>query len=331
MGSLWRERTLPDATPTTCLIYLHSLGTNQFEVLNIIPFLCTPELAVFAFDFPGCGVSEGKATPLDGSGCQLVLGAARHLRSRFGFTQFALWGRSLGASIALHAVSISNDFRCVVADSPFASTRDFLSDQAQANKIPKFLIKMALPIVQAEARRMVAANIDYPFPINFVQYAETPLMLGHGTKDTFVPIRHSEMIFSKYGDSKKQLYTFEAKHNSARPCHWYRSVARFIYRHLGLEISVRFYDQVYVASELHVGTVELVMRDIQEAKQRAAAAAIIAAAAAEAEANVAAPEGEVEPAVEEKAKEADTSDESDGVYVPVFPATNLANANRVVP
>jgi pimeloyl-ACP methyl ester carboxylesterase len=73
-------------------------------MLNIIPFLCTPELAMFAFAFPGCGISEGKAAPLDRSGSQLVLAAVRHLRVRFSFTQFALWGRSLGAAIALHTV-----------------------------------------------------------------------------------------------------------------------------------------------------------------------------------------------------------------------------------
>jgi pimeloyl-ACP methyl ester carboxylesterase len=331
MGSLWRDCTHRDIAPTVCLIYLHSLGTNQFEMLDIIPFLCTPELAMFAFDFPGCGISEGKAIPLDGSGCELVLAAVRHLRAHFAFTQFALWGRSLGASIALHTVSNSNDFRCVVADSPFASTRDFLYDQAHENKIPKCLIKMALPIVQAEARRMTGVNIDYPFPINFVQYAQTPVMLGHGTRDHFVPARHSEAIFSRYGDSHKQLCTFDVKHNSRRPSHWYRTVARFIYRQVGLDTAARSYDQIYAASELHVGTVSMILRDIHEAKEREAEAAA-ATEAAKAEEGEMEGQGEAtQLAVEEQTKEAEASDTSDEICMVVFPDISLANMKSVVP
>jgi predicted esterase len=237
-------------------------------MLNIVPFLCTPELAMFAFDFPGCGVSEGRATPLDGSGCELVLGAVRHLRAQFQFTQFALWGRSLGAAIALHTVSTTNDFRCVVADSSFASTRKFLYDQARANRIPQCLINLVLPIVQAQARRTTAVNIDYPFPINFVQYAQTPVMLGHGSRDRFVPFTHCEAIFERYGSANKQLCRFDSKHNSPRPSHWYRTVARFIYRHLGMDAQVRSYDAVYSSAKLHVGEREAVRLEIQEAKER---------------------------------------------------------------
>jgi predicted esterase len=246
-----------------CLIYLHSLGTNQFEAINLIPFLCTSQLSLFAFDFPGCGISEGKATPLDGSGSGIVRTAVRVLRARFGFNQFALWGRSLGASIALHAVSTSNDFDCIVADSPFRCARDFLYDQAKANKIPQFFIKLALPIVQAEALRTLKMNIDYPFPINFVQFAQTPLLLGHGNADGFVPIYHSEAIFAEYGGSNKQLYIFEAQHNTSRPSHWYRSAGRFVYRRLGVDALVRSYEHVYRTSLLHAGPLVVVMKDLE--------------------------------------------------------------------
>jgi hypothetical protein len=33
------------APPAICLLYLHALATNQFECLNLVPFLCMPELA----------------------------------------------------------------------------------------------------------------------------------------------------------------------------------------------------------------------------------------------------------------------------------------------
>jgi pimeloyl-ACP methyl ester carboxylesterase len=268
IGSLWSQFNASRTSPTMCLIYLHSLGTNQFESINLIPFICTSQLSLFAFDFPGCGISEGKATPLDGSGSRIVQTAVRELRSRFQINQFALWGRSLGASIALHAVSISNDFDCIVADSPFRCARDFLYDQAKANKIPQFLIRLALPIVQAEALKTLKMNIDYPFPINFVQFARAPLLLGHGSADGFVPLYHSEAIFAEYGGSDKQLYIFDAQHNTSRPSHWYRSAVRFVYRRLRVEALVRSYEHVYRVSILHAGLEEVVMKDLENGAGR---------------------------------------------------------------
>jgi predicted esterase len=91
----------------------------------------------------------------------------------------------------------------------------------------------------------MAVNIDYSFPMDFVQYAQTPLIVGHGRKDVFVPVRHSEEIFAKYSDIHKQLWILDVKHNSPRPSYWYRPVARFIYGHLGLDAEARSYERVY--------------------------------------------------------------------------------------
>jgi alpha-beta hydrolase superfamily lysophospholipase len=259
-GSLWRDHS--NSAPTACTIFLHSLGANQFEGLNIIPFLCTRDLAFFAFDFPGCGVSEGKATPLDGSGYHIVLAAAKYLRTRFAITKVALWGRSLGAAIALHAVSASNEFCCVVSDSSFSSTHDVISDQGSRNKIPKFLVSLAHPIFTSQAKRILEMDVNDPFPINIVQYAQTPLLMGHGSLDTFVPVEQSRKIFAKYGHKNKQLYIFEAKHNTPRPWDWYHIAARFMYRETGIEAKVKNYNEIFRDAELHVGSGELVLQDI---------------------------------------------------------------------
>jgi pimeloyl-ACP methyl ester carboxylesterase len=325
MGSLWRDRTQPNTCPTICTIYLHSLGTNQFESINIVPFLCTPELAIFTFDFPGCGMSEGRWVPLDGSGCDLVLAAVRSLRARFSFTQFALWGRSLGACIALHTVSTSNDFRCVVADSPFASTRDFIYDQAKSNNIPKCLIQMVFPLFRHEARRSVEMNIDYPFPISFVPFARTPLMLGHGSRDMFIPPEHSEKLFAHYGDPRKQLYTFDAKHNSPRPYHWYHTAARFIYRQTGLDRSLRPYTWVFAKSFLHVGNLQAVIQDIRDALREQEERQEVS------QAPEAAAEGEGSRSHTKPTESEGEGDEADAHDVPAEPAGTLARVSSVIP
>jgi hypothetical protein len=117
---------------------------------------------------------------------------------------------------------------------------------------------MAFPLFS----RWIAMNVNYPFPIKFVPFAQTPLMLGHGTRDRFIPLTHSERLFTHYGDARKQLYTFDARHNSPRPYHWYHTAARFIYRQTGLNRVVRPYNRVFASSDLHVGNIQTVIQDI---------------------------------------------------------------------
>ena len=261
-GSLWHERNHPH--PTACIIFLHSLGTNQFECINLIPFLCTPELALFSFDFSGSGMSDGDTIPLVGRGSQDVFAAYNVLKNKFGITQIGLWGRSMGAAIGLDTVSISNDFACIVSDSAFASTEEIVYDQARINGYPKFLINIAKPILMKQAKKIVGPSLDIQYPIKDVSFSATPLLMGHGKIDSFVSVSQAQELFNKYGCSDKQLYVFNAKHNTARPNQWYEAAARFVYRKLGIDQKPRMYDIEYRNALLHIGELDYVLADYTE-------------------------------------------------------------------
>lgn len=263
-GSLWHDRNNPH--PTSCIIFLHSLGTNQFECINLIPFLCTNDLALFSFDFSGSGMSDGDTIPLVGRGSQDVFAAYNVLRNQFGISQIGLWGRSMGAAIGLDTVSISNDFTCIVSDSAFASTEKIIYDQAKINGYPKFLINIAKPILMKQAKKIVGPTLDISYPIKDVSFSSTPLLMGHGKIDSFVSVGQAQELFNKYGCSDKQLYVFNAKHNTARPNQWYEAAARFVYRKLGIDQKPRMYDIEYRNSLLHVGELDFVLADYTESQ-----------------------------------------------------------------
>lgn len=264
-GSLWIDRASP--MPSNCLLYLHSLGTNQFEALNLVPFMVSQDLALFAFDFPGCGISEGEYIPLDGSGIQDVLAAYDYLGEQYHFTKFAVWGRSMGAAIALHSVSASNKFACCVSDSTFQNTEAVVFDQADQNGIPRFAISLFEPFVKYQARKMLHTNIISPYPLSEVPYSSTPLLMGHGKQDTFVSPSQAQHLFDSYGFADKQLYLFDARHNSVRPYQWYETASRFIYRKLGIKPVKRYYDSIFTSSELHSGIQDVILEDIDRSIQ----------------------------------------------------------------
>ena len=256
-GSFWHNKDNP--TPTSCLIFLHSLGTNQLECVNLVPFVCTHDLALFSFDFTGSGISDGDIIPLVGNGCHDVLSAAELIRNKFGITQIGIWGRSMGAAIALETVSFTNEFVCVVADSSFSSPENIVFDQAKNYGFPKLLVNFAKPYFIKEALKIVGPSFDITYPLKDVSYSSTPLLLGHGKVDAFVPLNHAKDLFNQYGCLDKQFYIFDGNHNTSRPNQWYETAARFIYRKLGIDMKPRVYEKVYKNALLHIGILDDVL------------------------------------------------------------------------
>jgi fermentation-respiration switch protein FrsA (DUF1100 family) len=87
--------------------------------------------------------------------------------------------------------------------------------------------------IRKSARSDFGFVFDVAFPIRDVPKARTPVLLGHGARDNFVPLAHSRRIFSAYGLADKQLYVFDAEHFKSRPYHWYGVAGRFVYKKLG--------------------------------------------------------------------------------------------------
>ena len=259
-GSLWYDRGSP--IPKNCLLYLHSLGTNQFECLDLIPFMCSPELCLFSFDFPGCGISEGDYIPLDGNGVHDVESAVNYLKEHFNFEKYCLWGRSMGAAISLHCASVMNNISCCVSDSAYKDTEAVVYDQAELNGIPSFIITLIEPVIKNQAQKTLGTNIISQSPIDKVPFSKTPLLMGHGKQDSFVTISQAQKLFDLYGCPDKQLYIFDARHNTMRPYQWYETASRFIHRKLGITPNKKFYDSVSNSSFIHSGIRERVIEDI---------------------------------------------------------------------
>jgi len=244
------------------LIYLHSLGTNQYECIHLVPFLCNSDLALFSFDFPGCGISDGNMIPLDGSGVYDVYEAVSFLDREFGFDKYSIWGRSMGASIALHSVSMTKKFCCIISDSSFKNTRAIVEEQAKMNGFPRLFIYLLEPIIKREAYNILGSEIDNPQPLSEVPFSQTPLLMGHGKNDTFVSASQAYELYEQYGCSDKQLYIFDARHNSSRPAQWYETASRFLFRKMELPSQQRSYASIYNYSQIHIGKKDQIIQEI---------------------------------------------------------------------
>lgn len=259
-GSIWTDRNYPN--PKHCLIYLHSLSTNQLECLNLVPFIVCSDIALFCFDFPGCGISGGDYIPLDGSGVCDVIEAVSFLDKTYHFDKYALWGRSMGASIALHTASTTRKFSCVVSDAAYQNIESVVRDQAVYMGIPSLVLSIFEPIAKKIVSSEIGSDISNLYPLSEVPFAQTPLLMGHGRQDNFVTLKQAQRLYDNYGCTDKQLYIFDARHNTRRPFQWYESASRFVFRRFGLVPNKRFYDAVYHESRIHSGDINKILADI---------------------------------------------------------------------
>lgn len=71
------------------------------EALPYLPYLMKQNIALFAMDFAGCGISEGNYISLGLSEQNDLDCAIRYLDEMFTFEEYFIWGRSMGAVTAL--------------------------------------------------------------------------------------------------------------------------------------------------------------------------------------------------------------------------------------
>ena len=122
----------------------------------------------------------------------------------------------------------------VVADSPFSRLVDLMlelgtdSQQQGGLSVPRPLVKMALTMMRRSVRRRAAFSIDDVSPLDVVPECFVPVLLGHGSGDTFIPPHHSERLFTAHGAETKNYISFEGNHNGVRPDFWYDSALIFL-------------------------------------------------------------------------------------------------------
>ena len=114
----------------------------------------------------------------------------------------AVFGHSMGASVAILAAAQDPRIDAVVAVSPFASlreeVRDFAAWRAPWSRwlIHDWFVNRALDA----AGRTAGFNPDDADPARAIRHTDTPLLLMHGDNDPIVPVRHSRLIYQARPD-----------------------------------------------------------------------------------------------------------------------------------
>jgi hypothetical protein len=198
-----------------------------------MPTLLARGVALFCFDFSGCGRSDGEYISLGWHEREDLAAVVEYLRNEDRFSAIGLWGRSMGAVTALLHADRDPSIGAMCVDSPFSSLKELIMELAQSEhvlvKVPTWLLSAVMMVVRMRIRVLAGFDTDDLAPINHVHGSFIPSLFVSAREDTFIQPHHTKSLFDAYAGDK-ELEIIEGDHNSERPLDALERAADFFCR-----------------------------------------------------------------------------------------------------
>jgi len=192
-GTILHGWFFPKEAKLPVLVFCHGNAGNISHRLENIMLLLERNFQVFIFDYRGYGKSSGKPTEpglyLDGMAAYDYL--VEH--ERFAPNQIILFGRSLGAAVAIE-VCLKREIRSLIIEGAFLSTKEMAKTM--------MLFSLLSPVLPAHYNNLKKiAEVD------------APKLIIHGEADEVIPFRMGRKLFDA-AKPPKYFYPLKgAKHN----------------------------------------------------------------------------------------------------------------------
>lgn len=184
-----------DANAKGLVVLLHGKDINRQHFLGNAERLVKRGFAVLAYDHRAHGSSEGTFLTY---GAREVPDLQRFLDAVEVRPVF-LVGESLGAAVALQAAARDERVRGVAAGAPFSDLATIVDEHA-----PFFFSTDVRREAIAEAEQEAGFRIADISPARDAERITVPVLLLHGSEDTFIPLEHSLRIYQRL-KSPRQL------------------------------------------------------------------------------------------------------------------------------
>jgi alpha/beta superfamily hydrolase len=215
-----------------CVVYLHGNSSSRCEAVNEIKYLLPMNITFFAFDFSGCGKSEGEYISLGWYERDDVECVIEYLRKTNKVSTIGLWGRSMGAVTAIMYGDRDPSIAGLVLDSAFSSLKVLIEELVKDRiNLPGFILNKATNMVKNTINKKAKFNLDEIEPIKYAKRCFIPALFCHANGDNFVKIHHCKELYDIYPGDKNKIYV-DGDHNSIRPKFFRDSASIFFYNTL---------------------------------------------------------------------------------------------------
>ncbi|EQC39119.1 hypothetical protein SDRG_03327 [Saprolegnia diclina VS20] len=227
----WWKRKVPQTSenkPAPCIVVLHGNSSCRLGCMEILFHGLAAGFTVFALDFSGSGMSEGKYVSLGYHEKRDIDVVLTHLRDSGEVSNVILWGRSMGAVAALLCSQSDTNITALVLDSPFSSLKQLALDLVDEGKlnVPKIAVALVMRVLRRDIKRRAKFDMFKLNPIASMDKCKAPAFFAIGDQDELVSPKHVDLLFQAH-KGPKQRFSFLGGHNSVRPAAFYHEAINF--------------------------------------------------------------------------------------------------------
>ncbi|MDX2270182.1 MAG: alpha/beta fold hydrolase [Bryobacter sp.] len=185
--------------PQRCLLLLHGVGSHGHQMPGMLTRFPRRGYSVLAPDSRAHGESEGLQVTYGRKEAQDLKLWVNWLEKQPGCQGgiYAL-GISMGAAVLLQALAEEPRIRAAVAESPFLSFAEIGANRLEQFAAPLGLVAPALvPLGMAWANWRHGVDLRLASPEIAAPRIKAPVLLIHGTQDSNIPPRHSEILLPR--------------------------------------------------------------------------------------------------------------------------------------
>lgn len=179
---------LPNPKARYTILFSHGNAEDLFFIYPFLQLLNQQGFAVFAYDYPGYGKSEGKAS--EASTYKAINAAYDYVTTelRVPPSNIIVYGRSVGSGPSIE-LAANRRIGGLILESPFVSA---------------FRVYTKWPL--------------FPFDVfqnlSKIPHVKAPILLIHGTHDSVIPLWHGQKIYDAIQSPKQALWVDGASHNN---------------------------------------------------------------------------------------------------------------------
>ncbi|KPA77797.1 hypothetical protein ABB37_06622 [Leptomonas pyrrhocoris] len=206
------------------IVCVHGGGRDRRTWERHLPFLHAAGYGCLMFDFREAGLSSGKMRGFTFGMKERfdVVAACDFMQSRYGYKRICAMGTSVGGSSVIMAAAIDKHIDVVIAENAITTSATLLDQQMVMMLGGYFAQKAYSKLLFKLFRRCATFWLNWRIgnkPSKHCQalhciakISPRPILLMHGTSDTIVPIKHTEILFETALEPK-ELYISEGAYH----------------------------------------------------------------------------------------------------------------------
>ncbi len=202
----WR---LEPSSEGQTLILLHGFAEDRSALRGRAAALAEAHWNVVVLDSRGRGESGGAFCTFGAREIGDINLWLNQLRQLIGpKARFYIWGRSMGAAIALGAALADRSILGVILEAPYDTLQHSISTALRKRRIPGFLASWMI----SRASTLAGVRLDDPSPVERAAQLRTPALILAGENDSIAPLHQVHRLIKQLPNTPRLIVVPGASH-----------------------------------------------------------------------------------------------------------------------